>query len=129
MPQSLNEQMSFGHVVSSDGDGNVTDVSGMLANEVVYLALDVDGQSHDDDFQDLYAGWTALPGFTGQYAYRGPVMHPSEYIGGRLETFIRENAGFYVAVVVDGLEPDENDEHPSIGWAILYRPFDDEQGN
>lgn len=125
----LNEHMSFGHVVRSDGASNVTDVTGMLANEVIYLNLDADGQSLDDHFEDLYPGWTALTGFTGQYGYHGAVLHPSEYIGGRLETYIRENAGFYVAVVVDGQYDDDvnhDDEDLSIGWAILYRPFDDE---
>lgn len=121
--QSLNELMSFGHVVMSNGEGNVTDQGfpDILANEVVYLVLNSDGQSVSDKLEDVYPGWSALAGFTGQYGYNGPVMHPSEYIGGGLERYIRENAGYYVAVVVDGLYDDEAGESESIGWAVLFK--------
>lgn len=124
----LNDAMSFGRVVYSDGNGTIVTnatTRGMLANEIVYLLLDDDGQSLDDDYQDLYFGWQALSGFTGQHGYNGSAMHPSEYIGGRMERYIRENAGYYVAVVVDGQYAndghDDDTEDMSIGWALLYR--------
>lgn len=122
----LNDAMSFGRVVYSDGNGMIVDngtTRGMLANEIVYLILDDDGQSLDDEYQDLYPGWEALSGFTGAYGYNGPTMHPSEYIGGRMERYIRENAGYYVAVVVDGMygnDGHDDDEDLSIGWALFY---------
>lgn len=122
----LNEQMEFGLVVASHGNGTVVRDQTEYANEVVYLNLDADGQLLNDDLIDVLPGWSALSGFTGQYSYNGPVMHASEYIGGGLERHIRENAGFYVAVLVDGIPEDENGENPSIGWAILFRPFEQE---
>lgn len=119
--------MQFGHVVYSDGAGNVTDdrqatAVAPMANEVVYQVLDDDGQCINDDVEDLYKGWTLLRGWTGQYGYNGVTMHPSEFIGGRLERHIRENAGYYVAVVVDGMYNDgrDDDDDRNIGWAIAY---------
>lgn len=62
-------------------------------------------------------GWTALIGFTSQYSYRGAVMHPSEYLGGRLERFILDNPGVYAVTEVRS----ENLEYPEtpIGWVVL----------
>lgn len=118
--------MSFGHVVYSDGNGNVTDkyaAARVYGPEVVYQDLDADGQGIDDEIHNLPEGWTTLRGFTGQYGSNGPVMHASEYIGGALENHIRENAGYYVAVVVDGIGPDEasdDEEDTNIGWAVAF---------
>lgn len=122
---TLNELMEFGTVVLSDGAGNVSvaDRSDAPAvYEVVYLTLDADGQSTNDDVQGLYEGWTLLSGFTGQHGYNGPVMHDSEYIGGGMESHIRTTAGYYVALIVDGLPDDQDaDENVPIGWAVAYR--------
>lgn len=128
--RELNELMSFGHVVRSDGEGNVTDDFSPkpLANEVVYQVLDADGQSPDDEVEDLYSGWTLLNGFTGQHGYRGAFMHSSEYIGGALEDHIKAHAGYYVAVVVDAMpqgdEESENEEPENIGWAVAFKELD-----
>lgn len=116
---SLNKVMEFGHVVQSDGRGKITDMDG-IGPEIVYLLLDADGQSLDDDILDMPEGWELLTGFTGQDSYHGPVMHPSEYVGGRMGSHIRENAGYYCAVMVDGF-PEENGESVPIGWAVAYR--------
>lgn len=130
--QNLNERMSFGHVVKSDGAGNVTDTDVPEAirfgsNEVIYQELDDDGQCIDDELHDVAEGWSALTGFTGQDSYSGPVMHSSEYVGGRMERHIRENAGYYVAVAVDGMggPGDGEDENTdNIGWAVLFKEVD-----
>jgi hypothetical protein len=63
-------------------------------------------------------GWVLLDGWTGQYGYTGPVMHPSEYIGGALEEHIRRTPGTYVAIPVETAGEDE----PPAGWAVAYRP-------
>lgn len=116
---TLNDLMSFGHVVFSDGKGNVYG-DHIHATEIVYQELDDDGQCIDDKIHCLPEGWETLSGFTGQYSYNGPVMHPSEYIGGGLERYIRENAGYYVALVVDGIGgPDDEDNN--IGWAVAFK--------
>lgn len=127
--QTLNDLMSFGHVVYSNGTGVVIGslVTAPLANEVVYQMLDSDGQCVDDEIHDLYQGWELLRGFTGQYGYNGPVMHPSEFIGGRLEDHIRDNAGYYVAVAVEGMPEDYDGvrDDEIIGWAVAFK----ESGN
>lgn len=125
--RSLNDVMSFGHVIHVAENGTVTDGDDMPAkiygNEVVYLILDDDGQSLDDDYQDIYAGWSAFTaGYTSQHGYRGPTMHSCESIGGRLARDILTTPGYYVAVVVDGEYADDRDtdgEDVNIGWAVL----------
>jgi hypothetical protein len=54
------------------------------------------------------------------HGYHGIVMHSSEYIGGALETHIRETPGLWVAVTV---ETDDDDEQAA-GWALAYRAED-----
>jgi hypothetical protein len=61
-----------------------------------------------------------LDGFSGQYGYSGPIMHPSEFIGGGMERHIRETPGLYVAVVVTDLDVDDGDDD-AVGWAVAYR--------
>lgn len=88
--------------------------------EVLY----VPSAEHDDEADMLLDGiphgssltdWVALDGYTGQYAYHGPVMHPSEFLGGRLAEGVLESIGdTFVLVEVSG--PD--DDSP-VGWAIL----------
>ena len=135
--KSLNDLMEFGRVVRSDGAGNVSDsdVPDSVqygAPEMVYVLLDSDGQAirrpGESDFHivDLPDDWTLLTGFTGQYGYSGALMHQSEFIGGGLERHIRENAGYYVAVIVDGLVDDPTGEvktEPD-SWAVAFKELD-----
>lgn len=123
---NLNRAMEFGRIVTVTVDGSVTEYAGDdYMPEVVYLQLDSDGQSPDDNYSDVPAGWSAMSGYTGQYGYNGPTMHPSEYVGGRLARAILDNPGDYVTVAVDGFMIDENSESEPIGWAILFRATDD----
>lgn len=72
------------------------------------------------------SGWDGLlTGFTGQYCYRGPIMHESEVIGGGIERYILENPGWYCAVVVN--DGDSEDYEPC-GWAIAYKEAGDYDG-
>lgn len=99
----LNEIMEFDHVIEVHPDGKITERPDVYAPELH------DGELLDD-------GWGLLNGFSGQDRYAGPIMHPSEFIGGGMERFIRENPGVYVALVDypgDETEPD--------GWAVAYR--------
>lgn len=136
MRNELNELMEFDHVVHVHEDGTVTDndTRGLYAPEL-NMETDNDGQSiHADDSdikqQAASAGWELLQGFTGQYSYSGPVMHPSEYIGGGLERHIRATPGYYVACVVlasceyDGTtdcDIETGCDCEPAGWAIAYR--------
>ena len=102
----LNTQMEFDHVIEVHADGTVIDApDGIYAPEL-----------HDTQLESG-TGWSLMNGYSGQYGYSGPGMHPSEFIGGGLERDIRATPGYYVALVdypSDGSEPN--------GWAVAYRP-------
>lgn len=146
METTLNELMSFEHVIRVAEDGTITE-----PGFSIYAELFVDSEGEDNFY--LEAGWKLLEGFTGQYSYNGPVMHSSEFIGGGLERHIRETPGYYVALVVDGTEKhswgesrftgnvscsncgtiplDEDDlegectsQEPA-GWAVAFKPLEE----
>lgn len=125
--EGLDQLMEFGHTIHVHEDGTVTE-DGPRANEMLLVCLDSDGGAPDPDQADidlsLGAGWSLLTGWTGQYGYRGPIMHASEYIGGGLARYILETPGYYCSVIVDGIPEDagEDVETESVGWAIAYRP-------
>ncbi|MET9262385.1 hypothetical protein [Amycolatopsis sp. NPDC004079] len=118
----LNERMEFGHVIQVHEDSSITDADGMHAPEV-YVTTDADGQILDADEREMTAsveaqGWELMTGYTGQYGYRGPTMHPSEYVGGGLEQDIFAEPGYYVACVVEVLDNAEGDP---AGWVVARK--------
>ena len=127
----LNEIMEFDHIIRVNEDLTIDENLDMSVSDVgsyFDLAVDEDG----NDIFEMSAGWTLLTGFTGQYGYNGPVMHPSEFIGGGLERHIRETPGYYVALVVNALEDhcdycaecESQIADTPAGWAIAYKPLD-----
>lgn len=125
----LNEIMEFDHIVTVNEDGTVTD-----SDRNDYFDLRVykgdDDQWHDS--LELPEGWSLMNGYSGQYGYSGPIMHPSEYIGGGMERDILEAPGHYVALTVEAdcgyteefcTEDAGCDCFPA-GWAVAYRPLD-----
>ncbi|QNJ57168.1 hypothetical protein L3Y21_gp098 [Gordonia phage Rabbitrun] len=121
-PRALTDVMEFGHPITVLPDGRVFDASrfGVDAPESAY-----DGSDDEHEFVHVEGweeqGWELLRNWTGQYGYNGPVMHPSEFIGGRLAAHILTNPGHYVAIVVNGDDPD--DDEPT-GWAIAHKSLD-----
>lgn len=121
--RTLNDLMEFDHVIVVHEDGSITDAPrDIYAPESMF-----DEDIHPDPvaFPAFVNpdGWEFLSGYSGQDRYAGPIMHRSEYIGGGLETAIRETPGTYVAVVVNSY-PDDDDENGEIdadGWAVLRR--------
>lgn len=123
--------MEFDHVIRIDVYGNAIDVAGVHAPEVVVECDDDDAGSitlqaeaemvHYVERQ----GWELMTGYTGQYLYHGPIMHTSEYVGGRLEEDIRETPGLYVVVEVTGLYATEEQEEAQasqpIGWVVARK--------
>lgn len=109
---NLSDVMEFDHVIQVHADGTVTDdhpdVRSLWAPSL--LDGELDGP-----------GWTLLNGYSGQDRYSGPVMHPSEFIGGRMAQDILARPGFYVAVVANYSPEDEDAELDTEGWAIAYR--------
>jgi hypothetical protein len=117
-PDKLNDVMEFDHVVQVGEGGAVTDAEGVYAPEL-HMETDDDGQildAHERDYieQARRQGWQLLTGWTGQYGYRGPVMHSSEFVGGALAEHILETPGTYVVTAV------ETDDEPA-GWVVAYR--------
>lgn len=124
--QTLNDLMTFGHVVYSDGNGNVTDEydDTVYGPEIIYAETDDDGQLTGDPVDMAgYGDWELLKGFSNEEtSFMTEILHASEFIGGGLERHIRENAGYYVAVMVDTYgEEDDNGEDRSVGWAVAFR--------
>lgn len=74
--------------------------------------------------------WEAFStGYTGQWMSAGsPVMHASEYIGGRLETDMLESPGVYVVETVEVLPDDEDEDPEPAGWVVLKLNSDKEAG-
>lgn len=105
----LSEIMEFDHVITVDHDGNVTDgPSWLYAPSLLDEELDS-------------PQWTMLTGWSGQYMYRGPVMHDSEFIGGKLAGYILETPGHYVAIVASWSPTDTEDDTAELiteGWAV-----------
>ena len=111
---TLNELMEFDHPVYVSADGTVTDPPCPL-----YAPELCDGGNDSElQAQASAAGWAGLlTGYTGQCGYNGPVMHPSEYVGGGMERDILANPGWYVVTAV----VDDKDYEP-YGWAVAYLP-------
>lgn len=125
MTTTLDDLMTFGNIVYSDGNGNVTDEfdDTMYGPDTVTVELDSDGQLTGDPVDMAgYGDWELLTGYTTQESRFMPeIMHSSEYVGGKLETRIREVAGYYVTVMVDASGLDVNGETVAVGWAVAYQ--------
>lgn len=92
-------------------DGTVTEVPGhgptVYEEDGEVFVLEGD---HEWDFYST--GYTAQSGVK-----RGdPVMHPSEYLGGRLERDMYEDEGTYVVTVVYDLAGSD-----PVGWTVLRK--------
>lgn len=72
-------------------------------------------------------GWsTWSDGYTRQHGYRGPVMHPSESLGGGMARDMLADPGTYVLTVAYWTpEDDAEDDGPDAdGWVVLRRTED-----
>lgn len=137
-PDTLNSRMEFYCPIRVLPGGVVIPALELDAPEL-YMEVDGDGQSIHADDSDIKgqaeaAGWRLLQGYTGQYSYNGPVMHPSEFIGGGMARDILDTPGYYVALVVEAPCNYEGDSECDIetgcecepaGWAVAFREADD----
>lgn len=117
----LNALMEFDHVIRVHADGTVTEPRDVHAPEI-YVDTDGDGSILAEHDREMIAmvkrqGWALMDGYSGQQGYSGPIMHPSEFIGGGLERDIMATPGDYVALVVE--TNDDDDE--LAGWAVARR--------
>jgi len=119
----LNDIMQFDHVVQVTS-GGVIKTRDVYAPEV-FIDTDDGGQilpEHEAEMKRHVGrqGWKLLSGWSGQSHYGGPLMHPSEFIGGGLAEHIRETPGIYVALMVSALHDNE-----PVGWVIACRDLHD----
>lgn len=130
--QTLNEIMQFDRVVLVK-DGTVTEVD-IDSPDMLYVQLDSDGQMIGSDARDgvdvlvdsPLHGWTPLQGHCGAQG-EGPksfIQHSSEFIAGGLEDRILSNPGYYVAVLVDGMEDEPSGDDTLVGWTVLFKDLD-----
>lgn len=111
--RTLSDVMEFDHVIMVGDDRTVTDApSSAYAPEVTWQ----NGTHHVSG-----EGWDLMNGYSGQQSYSGPVMHPSEFIGGGMADDILNEPGLYVAVTVTALDIDADEEDDVIGWAVARR--------
>jgi hypothetical protein len=123
-PRTLSDIMEFDHVIRVNKDGRITDDIGTQALHAPELHDgEVDGSVlHDQKGRPLK--WDLMTGYTGQYGYRGPIMHSSEFIGGGLADDILATPGLYVALVnycsADDSEAVDDTDTGTVaeGWAV-----------
>lgn len=113
---NLDDVMEFDHVIEVHADGTVTEPSEVWAPDVWI--------NSEDGIKPTVSGmtgtrWELINGYSGQDSYSGPIMHPSEYVGGRLADHILETPGVYAVVEVRDQDADtDNGEDDSAGWAV-----------
>lgn len=78
--------------------------------------------SEDKEINELArnGGWDLLSGYTGQQGYNGPVLHFSEYIGGKLAEDILSTPGTYGATFVDVFD-DVTGGYVPMGWVVARK--------
>lgn len=109
----IDSQVEMDSAFGIDRDGNVVQVD-TWAPEVYF----------SQDGLETPGDWEAVNGYSGQYGYSGPVMHPSEVMdGSKMEEYVRENPGTYALVVptnVDAYDSDDPDAEIDVdGWVLL----------
>jgi hypothetical protein len=113
----LNDVMALDVVVEVLEDGTV------VPHPEIY-APQLDGKTEELDQE----GWTLMNGYSGQHGYSGPIMHNSEFIGGRMEQDILEQPGYYVAVPAYWYTDEDGNEYEDGGqidmWAVAYKAKD-----
>lgn len=114
----IDNEVDFGIPFRIDAEGRV-----QKADDAPYVEYTVYDYGLGLGGIEWPSGWTPVTGFSGQYGYSGPVMHPSEVLGGDspFERHVRSNPGMYVLVLVgDFPDVDAPDPEP-YGWALLRK--------
>lgn len=107
-PDTLSTLMEFDWVIQVHEDGTVTERPDVHAPSLLDTELDD-------------SSWSLMNGYSGQWCYPGPIMHNSEFIGGRMARDILKNPGLYVSIISNYSPDDEDDELYVEGWAVAYK--------
>lgn len=114
MSHHLDSLLSESNVIRVNEDGTVSDVEPNVYGPDVYVTYDDDGKEH----VTCEGNWDMERGWTQQYLYNGPMMHPSEYVGGKIADHILETPGLWCVVVPYDLDSGDLAE----GWVLCHRP-------
>lgn len=109
----LNSIAEFGCPFKVTATGEV--ITGVDLGHTDYFPESVMHEDNDDYSAEL-APWEPVRGYTGQYGYNGPVMHPSEYLGGNMARDVLATPGLYVCITVEDGDDLEGD---AVGWMLL----------
>jgi hypothetical protein len=119
-PMGLSWFMEFDHVIYSWGDGRHAQAVKGLWAPVAHQFQDEHGEWTEPELEGPNDnGWALMSGYSGQHQYRGPWMHESEYIGGRLAEDILNTCGFFVAIYPSTSSEVDEDTEPDT-WAVAY---------
>jgi hypothetical protein len=129
-PYALEKIMEFDHIIRVHADGTVSDGPADAHAPELYWGGEGFGENLSGDYRGT--PWHLLNGYSGQYGYRGPIMHDAEFIGGGMARAILEAPGLYVALTCDVLDCDDcadaedssdadcGGDHEPAGWAVAY---------
>lgn len=109
--KTLSDRMECDHVVLIGEGGTITDAAGVYAPEAIWNGWG-DGVHIEPGSE-----WAPLSGYSGQDGYRGPVMHVSEFIGGRIADHILNTPGYWVWTVVEDIDDPES----PAGWVVCFQ--------
>lgn len=105
--------LDFGTAFHLSAEGAVTE----LQAPAPVTVTEQDGAFIDSEtYADLAPDWSPVTGYSGQYGYAGPVMHPSEFAGTGMVRDMAQTPGIYVLAVVEDSEDPEADFE---GWILL----------
>ena len=109
-PENIDAWVEFDSPFRVNFDGTVERVDSIYAPSVYH----VDGEREPDVDG---SGWEFMDGYSGQHGYPGPVMHVSEFLGGRMADDVLANPGVYVICAVEDMDDLDN----PAGWVLLRR--------
>lgn len=112
----LSEVMDFDHVVQVHDDGTVTSATGIYAPSLDQWEDETGVWTEELDSSE----WRLLSGYTGQYGHNGPMMHASEFIGGRMADDILSAPGYYVAIYPSCTDA-AGETVEADSWAVAYK--------
>lgn len=99
--------------INVNPDGTLTELDNYPLEPDAYV--DTDGTDHFEGDPR----WKPMAGYSGQHGYSGPVMHASEYIGGRMAEDILSTPGIYTTLVVGAYDDDGEWSEEPAGWAVV----------
>src|SRR5699024_11906394 len=112
MPLNAMVEWDSAFRVNPNGTGD-TGVESAAANSLMTIAENTCA----DEFDDVPE---AVTGHSGQHGYSGPIMHPSEQLGGGMASDVLDSPGTYMLTEAQDLDDREN----LARWGLRRRDAD-----